>query len=112
MTPEEQFRESARRHGGFTIQGDARSANREQASIVAAVRLLRETPDKGARYLSQLLDDVDLSVVVWAALYLLPMDERRALAALTNASRSGRQLHALNAEMVMKEWEAGRLKVE
>jgi hypothetical protein len=49
--------------------------------------------------------------IAFAALYLLPDREAEAIEALTRVARGG-ELVAFDAEMVLKEWRAGHLKIE
>ncbi|MEY2927061.1 MAG: hypothetical protein RL367_1538, partial [Pseudomonadota bacterium] len=62
------FIEAAHQHGGLTREGDAGETNKADECLIAALRDLRNTPDKGEDFLAASLADDDLSVVTWAAL--------------------------------------------
>jgi hypothetical protein len=57
------------------------------------------------------LTDSNPSVVTAAAFYLLPEREAEAVEALKRVAK-GKDLIAFGAEMVLKEWRGGRLKIE
>ncbi|MBI4922025.1 MAG: hypothetical protein HY834_09770 [Devosia nanyangense] len=51
-------------------------------------------------------------MVVWAALHLLPLREQEAISALEEVSKGGIRLIAFEADVTLREWRAGRLKIE
>jgi hypothetical protein len=132
---EQQFVEAARLHGAKG-RGPA-AVNREYDRIIAALRTLRSTPDRGREFLLSCLANPDPSVVSWAASYLLPKRPRikafkqvaadlatlvaqvasylspgsRAVRALTEVAM-GEDLVALSAQITLEEWRAGRLETE
>ncbi|MBC6981385.1 hypothetical protein [Caulobacter sp. 17J80-11] len=108
----EQFVQAARQHGQFVREGDATGSNAAYSQLSSALPKLRAEPDAGASFLMDLLSESDPSVVTWAALYLLPFDERASIAALEKVAESGIPRLALNAAMTLKEWRAGRLKID
>jgi HEAT repeat protein len=59
--------------------------------------------------LIQLLGDTNLSVRIWAAAYLLPINEERALEVLNEASKDN-GIIAFNAKITIDEWKKGHLK--
>lgn len=111
-SPESRFVQFAREHRRSTLEGVADDTNQAYASMVAALRELRQTPDKGVTFLRKVAVDDDLGVAAWAALYLLPYDESRAIEVLERIASSGIPRLGLNARMTLGEWRAGRLKVE
>jgi len=113
MTADEQlYVNAASRHGAETLEGDAAAVNKAYSELVRALSALRESPDKGVEFLSGLLSSEDLSVVTWAALHLLPFKGADAEVALERVSRSGLRLISFGAEVTLREWRAGRLKVD
>ena len=112
MSSEELFVEGARQHGEGTIEGDATATNMAYRKLISALREIRKMPDKGEGFLFGLLDNDDPSVVTWSALHLLPFKEDEAVLALQKAAETAPPLIAFGAEMTLKEWRAGRLKVE
>ena len=112
IASQDRFVEGAREHGLYTVEGDAPATNRAYKKIILALKELRETPDRGESFLASLLQSEDLSVVTWAALYLLPSNPEEAVKALQKVASEGKSLIAFDAEMTLKEWRAGRLKVD
>jgi hypothetical protein len=88
------------------------AANGAYYDLHAALKKLRASSDRGAAVLISLLKDADSGVVCWAATHLLPLDEVKAKAALSVLSQQGPGLVRLSAELVLIEWNAGRLSVE
>jgi hypothetical protein len=111
IDPELQFVQAAKQHGLHTIAGEPTAVNAAYDEIVAALQVLRASPDRGQRFLETCLTNNDPSVVCWAALYLLPFKERAATAALKRVAR-GKSWVAFDAQMTLDEWRAGRLKVD
>lgn len=112
MTPEDSFVESAKEHGQGIIEGDPNITNRAYDRVVSAIKDLRKCPDRGELFLTGLLGREDLSVVRAAATYLLPLREKEAVRALERVAKDGLPLIAFGADMTLKEWRAGRLKVD
>ena len=112
---EERFILAAKAHGSATREGDSRKTNRAYDSAVSAIKKIRMEPDRGARFLLEQLRSEDLSVVAWAASYLLPLEEgeEEAVLALQRVSREKDDpLISFGAETILKEWQAGRLSIE
>jgi hypothetical protein len=112
IDPERQFIESARQHGFYTHEGNPRATNKAHDRVVAAREGLRARPDKGRQFLSACLADDDPAVATWAAFYLLPFRDAEAIETLERVARSDVGPVAFDAEMTLKEWRAGRLKIE
>jgi len=112
IAAQDQFVEGAREHGLYTVEGDAPATNRAYKKLSLALKELREMPDRGEGFLAGLIQNEDLSVVTWAALYLLPSRPEEAVQALQRVAGEGKSLIAFDAEMTLKEWRAGRLKVD
>jgi hypothetical protein len=109
-TAKELYVDAARRHGQALARGDSDEANAAYDEKVAVLRQLRSTPDRGCAVLRSLLTHEDPGVRKSAATHLLPLDETAAIAALEEVSRLP-GLIGFDAEMVLREWKAGRLKV-
>ena len=107
---EERFIEFARQHGRATCEGDAPATNRAYKNLITALHEIKRTPDNGESFLLASLTNSDLSVVKWAALYLLPLREAEAVAALERVAGSGIPRIAFGAKMTLSEWRAGRLR--
>src|SRR5262249_39741249 len=112
MDPEKRFIEYARQQGEATREGDPDGANAAYQGLVAALRELRKLSDRGEHFLLTLLFDKDLSVVTWAALYLLPIREVEAIDALRRVVETRTPRISFDAEMTLEEWIKGRLTVE
>lgn len=111
MSAQDRFVEGAHQHGLYTVSGDALATNRAYNKIILALKELRRTSDGGEGFLSSLLQNEDLSIVSWAASYLLDFKPEKARQALDRVVKEGPPLIAFDAEMTLKEWRAGRLKM-
>lgn len=107
----EQFRRAAIVHGEGTETGDYEKSNKAYDRTVALVKEMRLLSDRGRALLTSLLSDSDAAVRSSAACYLLPLDERMAIPVLEEVARSTLPLVGFSAEMVLREWRAGRLKI-
>jgi hypothetical protein len=103
------FREAAIAHAAGTNEGNAREANRAFDRKITAVKAMRTTPDRGKGHLTEMLFDPEVAVRYSAATYLLPLDEPAAVFVLEEVARGNHKLVSFGAEMVLKEWRAGRL---
>jgi hypothetical protein len=97
-------------HGRHTEAGESRLTNSAHDRLMKILAELRKLPDRGQRVLSELLGHQDPSVRTWAATYLLPYREPRAVDALESVG-AGTGLVALGSRMVLQEWRAGRLRL-
>lgn len=109
-TAKERYVEAARRHGQSLARGDSDAANAAYDEKDAALRELRAAPDRGRGVLTALLAHEDPGVRKSAATHLLPLDETAAIATLQEVAKVP-GLVGFDAEMVIGEWKAGRLKV-
>jgi hypothetical protein len=109
---EERFVQAAREHGRAIQLGSSSEANNAADIIASALREIRRADDRGESVLLKYLNDDDYSVVSWTALYLLPLKELEATAALERVAQSGQPRIGFAAKMTLQEWRAGRLKVE
>ena len=112
MNPEDRFIDAARRHGQATQSGEPNLANAAHSDLVAALREIRHSPDRGTKFLIGQLNSDDASVVTWAALYLLPDRENEASEALQRVAKLGLPRVSFGADMTLTEWRAGRLEVD
>lgn len=104
----ERYRAAALAHGEATEAGDHRRANKAHQQLVEALRAVRATGD-AAGALGKLMDDPELAVRVWAATHGLEFDPDAAERVLSGIASGGHTIHQFNAEMVLREWRAGRL---
>ena len=104
------YRAAAAKHGRATQTGAYREANKAYRELIrCATRLRQKGADAQAGW-TKLLDDDDDSVRVWAASHILefaPDDAARVLRSIANGNPGP---DGLNAEMVLREWKAGRLQ--
>jgi len=103
----EQYAACAKRHGQATQLGDSRSANAAHDGLCEVFKKLKGSGELGC--LEPLLQDPDVHVRCWAATHYLSVDKRKAAKAL-KALCKGRGIAAFNAQTVLAEWRAGRLK--
>jgi hypothetical protein len=109
---EERFVQATREHGRAIQLGNSSEANNAADIIASALLEIRRVDDRGESVLLKYLNDDDYSVVSWAALYLLPLREPEATAALERVAQSGQPRIGFAAKMTLREWRDGRLKVE
>jgi hypothetical protein len=102
------FVEAATRHGEATEQGDYKTANKNYAIIAKVVTFLKERTELYS--LLQFLDHSSDGVKGWAATYLLPIEELRAIRALEEIAK-GSGIGSLDAETTLSEWRKGNLKL-
>jgi hypothetical protein len=99
------------RHGASTDRGNAPSANRAYDQVMEALRDLRAMPDRGEAVLLELTSHQNDWVRVAASTHLLPLNEEQALATLEKLTASANGFVSTNAEVILKEWRAGRFNV-
>ncbi len=104
---ETRFIDSAQRHGELRSGADA---NRAFAKILSAYFELKATPDDGLAAFTALAHHDNASVALWAASFLLHLDEATARSTLVRIAQTNSGLIGGDAEMTLKEWDAGRLK--
>jgi hypothetical protein len=107
----DQFRRVAIVHGEGTETGDNQKSNEAYDREVALVKEMRLLSDRGRALLSSLLSDSDAAVRSSAASCLLPLDESTTIPILEHVARSTLPLVGPSAEMVLREWRSGRLKI-
>jgi hypothetical protein len=108
----DKFIEAASHHGQGIVEGDVPMADKAYKRLVLAAKQIRATPDRGESLFVSLLANEDASVRKWAALYLLRSRRGEAEQALQKIAETGPPLIAFGAEMTLKEWQAGRLKID
>jgi hypothetical protein len=91
--------------------GNSAASNRAHDRLHRALRELRTQPDRGETTLLGLVNHANESVCGWAATHLLPLTPDVAIAVLERLA-SGSGDVAFDARMVLKEWRAGRLKLD
>lgn len=111
-TVSEKYVEAAIKHGAASREGDYKTANKAHKALMDALKEMRSLPDKGVPELLALINHSDSFVVCWAATHLLPTQEMIAKEVLEELSKNESDLAAFDASMVLREWKAGRLKVE
>lgn len=105
----EEYAEFASKHGAGILAFDAEATNAAQAELVKRYRQIRNA---GALLsLVPLLDHVDPSVSAWAATHLLEVKPKQAIQTLEQHARGTGPL-ALDAKMVLKQWNEGTLEIE
>jgi hypothetical protein len=94
------FRESAIIHEESTQEGNYKIGNKAHDKIIEALRYL--FINNKMNELLPLLDDSSNGVKVWAATYLLPMYEDKAINTL-------KTINSFTANIVLDEWNKGCL---
>jgi len=102
------FEEAAAKHGEATETGDYRTGNKCWGVIDQAIKFIKEQNETSA--LSRFLDHRAVGVRLWAASYMLPINENEAIKVLEHISgQSG--LNSLSARTTLSEWRKGSLKL-
>ena len=102
--------ENAQLHDKASEEGDYKRANPAHDAVIDAYRQLRSAGDEGANALQGLMDHENASVRCWASTHCLPLCEDKAITTL-RAIAEGSGVVALDAEMVLSEWNKGTLKL-
>ncbi|MFK8252577.1 hypothetical protein [Ancylobacter terrae] len=92
--------------------GNVKAANKAFDALYRQARLMRSLPDRGLEMLLRLVLHPNRRVRTAAAYLMIPLDESRAIAILRAEAGSGPSWERFTAEMIIKEWEAGRLNVD
>lgn len=100
----------ARLHSEGTKEADARKANRGANRILDALEEFRRAGEDGRDALLELLKNDNPDVQAWAATHLLASDPCPAVLVLERIARLP-SLTGFDAEMVLKYWRAGRLRI-
>ena len=102
-------RTAAAEHGRATREGNARKANKAYRKLNRfATQLKKRGADAHAGWLA-LLDEKDDAVRVWAASHALEFAPEQAVRTLRSVASGRPGPDRLDAEMTLREWEAGRL---
>ncbi len=100
--------QAAIRHGEATLQSNPDKGNAEYDLLMEALKAMRASSAGERRALTSILDHPDPSVRGWAATHLLGVDPDKALPVLRRLSVLP-GIIGFGAEMVIKEWNKGRL---
>lgn len=90
----------------------AGEANKTYDKIYKLSVQIRKLSDRGEKLLRGLIGHAHPNVRATAAYLMLPLDSRLALNVFNELSKCGIIWLAIDAEMCIKEWKAGRLDVE
>ncbi|WP_291529129.1 DUF2019 domain-containing protein [Bacteroides sp. UBA939] len=104
----EKFEEAASKHAEATEQGDYKTANRCYAIIVKAIAFLKEQNEM--HQLLKSLNHNSVGVRIWAATYLLAVEEREGIRVLEQIAK-GTGICTFTAKTTLNEWKKGNLKL-
>lgn len=96
------------KHGRATDAGDCRAANRAHDGLAATYRELRRRGLDAQRALLPLLEHEEPSVQCWAAAHAFELAPAAGERVLGRCERSFPGPTALDAQMTLAEWRAGR----
>jgi hypothetical protein len=102
------FEEAAIKHEEATELGDYKAGNKNYAVIAKVIIFLKN--NNCIYKLSDFLSHRSVGVRMWAATYLLPIQETEGLRVLKQIA-SGTGIHSFNAKITIGEWEKGNLKL-
>ncbi len=103
------YAKAAAQHGYWTISGNSRETNRQFEIVAGVYRELRSRGSEAQRALLRLLSHDDIAVRGWAAAHALEFAPEDRQLVLEEIARTPGIL-GFEAQMVLQEWRAGRLK--
>jgi hypothetical protein len=103
-----QFQEAAINHANATETGEYKIVNKNYDILIKLINYLKS--QNGIQELMPFLNDDNVGVRVWAAAYLLPVNLQEAKKTLESINKIN-GIQSLDAEMVLREWENGNLKL-
>lgn len=101
------FEEASLRQAEATEQGDYKSGNKLYSEITKAAAFIKS--ENAVEKLKPLLSHSSVGVRMWAAFYLLPIDEKEGVKILREIAKSP-GIHALTADTTLTEWQKGNIK--
>jgi hypothetical protein len=101
----------AAEYGRCSDMASSKKVNAAYHRLAAVRRRMRAGSDQGESILVDLVNHSNRWVRLWAATDLLPLRAELASSALEELASGPPGELRLDAEMVLKEWQAGRLKV-
>jgi len=104
------YMESAVAHGGATLNGDHKTANKSYDKLVKLVAQIRAFGNEGSSAILALSRDRNESVACWAATHSLKYNEEAALGALSLLAEKSGPI-GFGAKMVIQQWHKGQLNV-
>lgn len=102
------FEEAAIKHAEATKKSDYKTGNKNYNKEIKALSFLKE--HEGIDELLKYLDHDNIGVRTAAATYLLPKHEKEGIRVLEDIAK-GSGILSFNAEMTLKEWRKGNLKL-
>lgn len=101
------FEEAAIKQAEATEEGDHKTGNKRHDEITKAATFIKS--ENSIDSLRQFLSHSSIGVRMWAACYLLPVDEKEGERVLKEIAKSS-GIHALTADTTLSEWKKGNLK--
>lgn len=102
------FAELAARHGKEIVNGDSTAANRTHAQLSSLAGSI--PTESRCECLAPLCRHADASVRMWAATYLLPIDEALATDVLMKIKNEEQSILSLTAKTTLDMWKKGMLQ--
>jgi HEAT repeat protein len=99
--------EAATSQAKATEQGDYKTANKNYNEILKAIAFLKNK--SAINTLSKLLSNPSIGVRLWAARFLLQINETESIKILTEIANT-ESIHSLSAETTIEEWLRGTLE--
>ena len=102
------FKDAASEQAQATESGDYKTANKCYSQIIRAATFLKN--NNALNELNDLLLQESIGVRLWAACYLLSIDEKQAIIILESIAKT-QGIHSLTAKTTLNEWRNGNLKL-
>ena len=100
------FEEAAIKQAEATEEGDYKTGNKRYNEITKATAFIKN--EGAVDSLRQFLSHTSIGVRMWAACYLLPVDEKEGERVLKEIAKSS-GIHSLTADTTLSEWKKGNL---
>lgn len=101
------FEEASIKQAEATEEGDYKTGNKHHSKIAKAAEYIKS--EDAVERLRQFLSHSSIGVRMWAACYLLPVDQKEGERVLKEIAKSS-GIHALTADTTLTEWKKGNLK--
>ncbi|NOW94687.1 DUF2019 domain-containing protein [Mucilaginibacter sp. SG564] len=103
-----QFVDAASKHAEASQTGDYKIANKSYKEIANAYTFLKD--HDSLLVLLDYLDHKSTGVRIWAATYVLPINEKKGIATLEDVGKSTQGILSSTAKTTLSEWLKGNLK--
>jgi Domain of unknown function (DUF2019) len=105
-----EYKKHAQNHGKGTMDGNPKLTNRSYHKVMETLNKIKKYNDEGYKALSQLLEENNDYIRLFAATHLLNYNKQKAEKTLQEITQKP-GIVSLDAEVVLQEWKNGNLKI-